>query len=390
MKFYGFSHVFLGLFGCRTRRNTAGEIRRVCRIAGVRFLYDDKIFHHFNPACFRRLLNVPGAKSSLSFPGTVTNPIYHGSIMLELSVTAFHPHLIPAVGFNYSNRFPDFHAVSPPFRTPTYRCTIARYRRRARAGLGRARGSREGTASPWGRRVRPLRASLRRLIQAASSPPPPPSVQGTPGAPWWSTGRAGLARPGFAEIRNGVEIPCAVGGPRPALQELRSAHRRWEAMGSGLTSGYSLYRCSPFDPIPVTHAPCISYPGVLGKICNFARRSRRGCSKTWAGVSFAAAGTISRSRRWIGPGVWKAGTCRQPRRVKSRRSFSGDVPEALEVVVGSGCRHRGRREGESGSPYATSSVGSRYLVIFEMYFKAARPPTVVPERAGSAKKRGGE
>jgi hypothetical protein len=47
--------------------------------------------------------------------------------------------------------------------------------------------------------------------------------------------------PDFATLHPGYDITAPSNG----------------AMGSGLTSGYSFYRCSPLDPIPSNHTPCI-------------------------------------------------------------------------------------------------------------------------------------
>lgn len=61
-------------------RDTSWKIRNVSRIISLGFLDDYGISHFgphpFSPACLRILAWVPGAKSSLGFPGTVTRPFF--------------------------------------------------------------------------------------------------------------------------------------------------------------------------------------------------------------------------------------------------------------------------------------------------------------------------
>ena len=69
------SHVMFHFFMGPARRNTSWEIWRVGGKACLCRLDDHQVFFHdVNLACFRILFNVPGARSSPGFPGTVTKP----------------------------------------------------------------------------------------------------------------------------------------------------------------------------------------------------------------------------------------------------------------------------------------------------------------------------
>src|SRR6266478_3561627 len=73
------SHVMFHFFMGPASRNTSREIWRVGRKACFCRLDDNQVFFHdFNPGCFRILFNVPGARSSPGFPGTVTKPSLTG------------------------------------------------------------------------------------------------------------------------------------------------------------------------------------------------------------------------------------------------------------------------------------------------------------------------
>src|SRR5881394_1193590 len=68
----------LGRFHARSGRDTAGKIRHVCGKITARVLDHGRVAHEVHlclrPACLRILFGVPGAKSSLSLPGSVTRP----------------------------------------------------------------------------------------------------------------------------------------------------------------------------------------------------------------------------------------------------------------------------------------------------------------------------
>src|SRR5215831_9384821 len=69
----------LSFLNRRPRGDTAGQIRNVRGVIRSCVLNDYRVSHGhlpylFRPDCFRILLSVPGAKSSLGFPATVTRP----------------------------------------------------------------------------------------------------------------------------------------------------------------------------------------------------------------------------------------------------------------------------------------------------------------------------
>jgi len=75
----GFAHIALNFFPRATGGDTSRQVRGIGRIARVGFLDNNQVFFHFlSPACLRMLLSVPGASSSLRFPGTVTSPFFVG------------------------------------------------------------------------------------------------------------------------------------------------------------------------------------------------------------------------------------------------------------------------------------------------------------------------
>jgi hypothetical protein len=68
-------HVLFYFFAGVASRNASREIWGVGGKTSLRRFDNDQVFFHgFNPACFRILFNVPGAKSSPGLPGTVTRP----------------------------------------------------------------------------------------------------------------------------------------------------------------------------------------------------------------------------------------------------------------------------------------------------------------------------
>src|SRR5947199_1918922 len=74
VKFNGVVHFAFDAVSRLARGDAAGEIGRIGGIAGRSFFNDDQVAAHFNPACFRILFCVPGARSSLGFPAIVTTP----------------------------------------------------------------------------------------------------------------------------------------------------------------------------------------------------------------------------------------------------------------------------------------------------------------------------
>ena len=74
------SHLTFDVVACGPSCDAAVEIWRVRRETGRGVLHNDEIFHCFNPACLRMLLNVPGPRSSLGFPGTVTSPTFEACL----------------------------------------------------------------------------------------------------------------------------------------------------------------------------------------------------------------------------------------------------------------------------------------------------------------------
>src|ERR1700685_3527511 len=69
------AHLAFDFLASCASSGTAAEIGRIGRVPCIGFFDDDEIpVHCFNSACFRILLNVPGPKSSLGLPGTVTSP----------------------------------------------------------------------------------------------------------------------------------------------------------------------------------------------------------------------------------------------------------------------------------------------------------------------------
>jgi len=75
----------LCLFPSYTGRDTTGEIGYVRRkirpgVLDHHCITHEKVTHFLNPACLRILFSVPGAKSSPSFPATVTRPALPGCL----------------------------------------------------------------------------------------------------------------------------------------------------------------------------------------------------------------------------------------------------------------------------------------------------------------------
>ena len=99
------------LNGC-ARGHAAGQIRNVRRAVPSGVLDNDGVVHgqlpyFFRPDCFRILLSVPAAKSSLGFPAMVTRP---GLLGLELAVTSASRNEVPAIGVQHSQDVTDLHA----------------------------------------------------------------------------------------------------------------------------------------------------------------------------------------------------------------------------------------------------------------------------------------
>jgi len=78
VEFNGVVHFAFDTISGRARGNATREIGRIGGIAGGSFLNNDQVATHFNPACFRILFCVPGARSSPGFPAMVTTPFYDG------------------------------------------------------------------------------------------------------------------------------------------------------------------------------------------------------------------------------------------------------------------------------------------------------------------------
>jgi len=76
-------HIVRRLLRRASSGDITGKIGRVGRVACFSFFENDQVFHHFRPACLRILSKVPGAKSSLSLPGTVTSPGFAGFLYCQ-------------------------------------------------------------------------------------------------------------------------------------------------------------------------------------------------------------------------------------------------------------------------------------------------------------------
>src|SRR4051812_30849335 len=74
---------------CLCRSHATGQVRNIRAIACITLFDDNQVLHHetshftvydFNPACFRILLSVPGGRSALVLPATVTSPGLDGCL----------------------------------------------------------------------------------------------------------------------------------------------------------------------------------------------------------------------------------------------------------------------------------------------------------------------
>jgi hypothetical protein len=79
VKLNGLAYRALSFLNRSACSHAAGQIRNVRGVVRPSILNDDRVSHgqlpyFFRPDCFRILFNVPGAKSSLGFPATVTRP----------------------------------------------------------------------------------------------------------------------------------------------------------------------------------------------------------------------------------------------------------------------------------------------------------------------------
>src|SRR5436190_22249358 len=106
VKFNGVVHFAFDAVSRLARGDAAGEIGRIGGIAGRSFFNDDQVAAHFNPACFRILFCVPGARSSLGFPAIVTTPFL---IMPILPVATARSIQIPTILLNELDHRADFH-----------------------------------------------------------------------------------------------------------------------------------------------------------------------------------------------------------------------------------------------------------------------------------------
>ncbi len=105
-------------------------------------------------------------------------------------------------------------------------------------------------------------------------------------------------------------------------------------MGSGLTSGYSFYWCSPFNPIPGNHIPAFHIQGSLGKSVTL-----RGVQEEDAagdGPEFPWRRALSRARGdgQDRPGGLESEHLPPAQAGEELAQFLGAVPEVLEVVAG--------------------------------------------------------
>src|SRR5207245_8913505 len=88
-------HVAFDFFTALGSGNASRNSRGVCRTAGLCRLDNDQVFFHgLNPACFKILFNVSGAKSSPGLPGTVTRLSLTGCLYwrwLPRVLASLHP-----------------------------------------------------------------------------------------------------------------------------------------------------------------------------------------------------------------------------------------------------------------------------------------------------------
>ena len=68
MEFDCIPHGLLDALSGRAGCHATGKIRRECGVSRFCLFNYDKILVHFNPACLRMLLSVPGARSSPVLP----------------------------------------------------------------------------------------------------------------------------------------------------------------------------------------------------------------------------------------------------------------------------------------------------------------------------------
>jgi hypothetical protein len=118
MEFNRFSNG--GLHFCRRApgRHAAGQIRNVRRIVVAGGFNNDCVaheidLHFFKPDCFRILLSVPDAKSSLGLPATVTRPGLVGCLNCRW---------LPRVACKYQPSSCNKRRTSDTFITEAYHC----------------------------------------------------------------------------------------------------------------------------------------------------------------------------------------------------------------------------------------------------------------------------
>ncbi len=78
-----FTNLLLDFLDGASGGNTTGKVGNISRIVGMSLLNYDCVahgIHPLRPACLRILLSVPGARSSLGLPGTVTRPALDGCL----------------------------------------------------------------------------------------------------------------------------------------------------------------------------------------------------------------------------------------------------------------------------------------------------------------------
>jgi len=79
VKFYGLANCLFRARKCVAGSNASRQIWHIRGIVSAGIFDDYRVAHKevpyfFNPDCLRILFNVPGAKSSLGLPATVTRP----------------------------------------------------------------------------------------------------------------------------------------------------------------------------------------------------------------------------------------------------------------------------------------------------------------------------
>ncbi len=165
VKLNGLANRELSFFHSRACGHAAGQIRYVSGVVCAGVFNNDRVSHgqlpyFFRPDCFRILLSVPGAKSSLGLPGTVTRPAFVGCLnwrWLPRVATRYQPSAL-----EHAQDLTNFHALRvPPRSGVTTRFPLP------------PNGEVEGPprSAPW-RRGRTISQRPRRQAAGASRTPP--------------------------------------------------------------------------------------------------------------------------------------------------------------------------------------------------------------------------